>query len=229
MFTTPFGAEGGGGVGGGGVRRRLGWGKAPTPRECGARWPYCKMQQHLRLLLEPLQCAFHLQNAYGDPDSAATGGCLNGKFCATIWQRIGSSTSAGHGDAVSRTMAANLTPGAHRVQTLQPKHSSNEPSKAPSSCTDADPFECTALGPDGNVTQCLLEHFKKMQAVNPSFCYAIQLDHRSNCVIDFLCVDASARLLYKWFGDAVVLDITCNCKRNLPAVPYICGANWIEP
>ncbi|XP_022685203.1 protein FAR1-RELATED SEQUENCE 3 [Setaria italica] len=101
------------------------------------------------------------------------------------------------------------------------KHSSNKSSKVPSgriANTDADSFQSTALGPDGNVTQCLLEHFKKKQAENRSFCYAIQVD-RSNYVTNFLWVDARARLLYKWFGDAVVLDVTC--KRNLPAAPFV--------
>ena len=32
-------------------------------------------------------------------------------------------------------------------------------------------------------------------------------------------MDARARLLYGWFGDAVVLDVTCN--RNLPAAPFV--------
>jgi hypothetical protein len=35
------------------------------------------MQQLLQILLEPLHCAFRLQNADADPDSAAAGDGLN--------------------------------------------------------------------------------------------------------------------------------------------------------
>jgi hypothetical protein len=55
-----------------------GWdGERPyIPRECGARWPSCILQQLLRLLLEPLQCAFHLQNADADAAPAGAGDSL---------------------------------------------------------------------------------------------------------------------------------------------------------
>jgi hypothetical protein len=59
--SSPFGAEGGSGVTGEreAVGPADGWdGERPQhPREHDDRWPCCKMQQLMRLLLEPLQCA----------------------------------------------------------------------------------------------------------------------------------------------------------------------------
>lgn len=73
------------------------------------------------------------------------------------------------------------------------------------------------LGPGGGVAQSLLEYFKKMQAENPAFFYAIQLD-RNNCVANVFWADAKARMAYSYFGDAVVFDMSC--KRNKRVVPF---------
>ncbi|XP_072950357.1 protein FAR1-RELATED SEQUENCE 5-like [Typha angustifolia] len=73
------------------------------------------------------------------------------------------------------------------------------------------------LGPGGGVAQSLLEYFKRMQAENPAFFYAIQLD-QSNCVANVFWADARARMAYSYFGDAVVFDMTC--KRNKRMVPF---------
>ncbi|KAB8114806.1 hypothetical protein EE612_054433 [Oryza sativa] len=56
-----------------------------------------------------------------------------------------------------------------------------------------------------------------LQLDNPAFCYAVQID-RSGCIANFIWVDARARSLYRRFGDAVVLDLTC--RRNRRAVPF---------
>ncbi|XP_015697611.1 protein FAR1-RELATED SEQUENCE 9-like [Oryza brachyantha] len=56
-----------------------------------------------------------------------------------------------------------------------------------------------------------------MQLDNPAFRYAVQLD-RSGCVANFIWVDARAGSLYRWFGDAVVFDLTCT--RNRRVVPF---------
>ncbi|BAH95184.1 Os11g0244900, partial [Oryza sativa Japonica Group] len=74
-----------------------------------------------------------------------------------------------------------------------------------------------ALAPGGGVAQGLLDHFRKLQLDNPAFCYAVQID-RSGCIANFIWVDARARSLYRRFGDAVVLDLTC--RRNRRAVPF---------
>lgn len=73
------------------------------------------------------------------------------------------------------------------------------------------------LGPGGGVAQSLLEYFKKMQAENPAFFYAIQLD-RNNCVANVFWADAKARMAYSYFGDSVVFDMTC--KKNKRVVPF---------
>ncbi|KAL6868300.1 hypothetical protein ACP4OV_015145 [Aristida adscensionis] len=82
--------------------------------------------------------------------------------------------------------------------TDTPEKDSGEPSQPPS-------WHSTQSGNNGNVVQGLLEHFKKMRAENPAFCYAVQLDGGGR-VVNFVWVAARARLLYKWFGDAAVLD-----------------------
>lgn len=73
------------------------------------------------------------------------------------------------------------------------------------------------LGPGGGVAQSLLEYFKKMQAENPAFFYAIQLD-RNNCVANVFWADAKARMAYSYFGDTVIFDMTC--KKNKRVVPF---------
>uniref|UniRef100_A0A0A9DED4 Protein FAR1-RELATED SEQUENCE n=1 Tax=Arundo donax TaxID=35708 RepID=A0A0A9DED4_ARUDO len=96
---------------------------------------------------------------------------------------------------------------------------SSQPPSGQSGNGNAELSQRTSLGPGGSVAQSLLEHFKKKQAENPAFCYAVQLD-RSNSVINFMWVDARARLLYRWwFGDAVALDLSC--KRNSSSVPFV--------
>ena len=85
---------------------------------------------------------------------------------------------------------------------------------APSSTTDS---QQNGLGPGGGVAQSLLEYFKKMQAENPAFFYAIHLD-RNNCVANVFWADAKARMAYSYFGDAVIFDMTC--KRNKRVVPF---------
>ncbi|CAL9096825.1 unnamed protein product [Musa acuminata var. zebrina] len=75
----------------------------------------------------------------------------------------------------------------------------------------------SGLGPGGGVAQSLLEYFKRMQAENPAFFYAIQVD-RNNCVSNVFWADARARMAYSYFGDAVVFDMTC--KKNKRMVPF---------
>ncbi|GMI88925.1 FAR1-related sequence 3 [Hibiscus trionum] len=57
----------------------------------------------------------------------------------------------------------------------------------------------------GRDAQNLLEYFKKMQAENPGFFYAIQLDD-DNRMTNVFWADARSRIAFSHFGDAVKLD-----------------------
>ncbi|KAF0895240.1 hypothetical protein E2562_008576 [Oryza meyeriana var. granulata] len=126
---------------------------------------------------------------------------------------------------VSRCVLHHSHPLGAAADTGSPGERSNDPSRPLQAAEqdggsngDAEPFHrAAALTPGGGVAQGLLDHFRKMQLENPAFCYAVQLD-RSGCIANFVWVDARARSLYRWFGDAVVLDLTC--KRNRRAVPF---------
>ncbi|KAJ3671561.1 hypothetical protein LUZ60_007640 [Juncus effusus] len=75
----------------------------------------------------------------------------------------------------------------------------------------------TGLGPGGGVAQSLLEYFKKMQAQNPNFFYAVQLDG-NNCVGNLFWADSRARVVGLNFADSVRFDLSC--KRSKKAVPF---------
>ncbi|XP_065865854.1 protein FAR1-RELATED SEQUENCE 3 isoform X2 [Euphorbia lathyris] len=69
----------------------------------------------------------------------------------------------------------------------------------------------------GRDAQNLLEYFKKMQAENPGFFYAIQLDD-DNRMANVFWADARSRTAYTHFGDAVTLDT--NFRYNQYRVPF---------
>lgn len=69
----------------------------------------------------------------------------------------------------------------------------------------------------GRDAQNLLEYFKKMQAENPGFFYAIQLDD-DNRMANVFWADARSRTAYSHFGDAVTLDT--NYRVNQCRVPF---------
>lgn len=72
----------------------------------------------------------------------------------------------------------------------------------------------------GRDAQNLLEYFKKMQAENPGFFYAIQLDEE-NHMSNVFWADARSRTAYNHFGDAVVLDTTYRVNQyRVPFVPF---------
>ncbi|KAG0494317.1 hypothetical protein HPP92_005311 [Vanilla planifolia] len=73
------------------------------------------------------------------------------------------------------------------------------------------------LGAGGGVAQSLLEYFKRMQADNPTFFYAVQID-QNNCLANVFWSDARARIAYSCFGDAIVFDMSC--KKNKRIVPF---------
>ncbi|KAL7127020.1 hypothetical protein ABFS83_14G226000 [Erythranthe nasuta] len=69
----------------------------------------------------------------------------------------------------------------------------------------------------GRDAQNLLDYFKKMQAENAGFYYAIQLDEE-NRMANAFWAEARSRTAYSHFGDAVVLDTTY--RSNLYKVPF---------
>ncbi|KAL0437121.1 UNVERIFIED_CONTAM: protein FAR1-RELATED SEQUENCE 3 [Sesamum radiatum] len=69
----------------------------------------------------------------------------------------------------------------------------------------------------GRDAQNLLDYFKKMQAENPGFYYAIQLDDE-NRMANAFWADARSRTAYSHFGDAVILETTY--RRNRYTVPF---------
>ncbi|XP_058111396.1 protein FAR1-RELATED SEQUENCE 5-like [Magnolia sinica] len=77
------------------------------------------------------------------------------------------------------------------------------------------------LGRDG---QYLLDYFKRTQAKNPSFFYAVQLDDEYR-MTNFFWVDARSRMSYNHFGDVVTFDTTYRTNRyGMPFAPFI-GVN----
>ncbi|RDX60795.1 Protein FAR1-RELATED SEQUENCE 3, partial [Mucuna pruriens] len=72
----------------------------------------------------------------------------------------------------------------------------------------------------GRDAQNLLEYFKKMQAENPGFFYAIQLDE-DNHMSNVFWADARSRTAYSHFGDAVTLDTTYRINQyRVPFAPF---------
>ncbi|KAL0435251.1 UNVERIFIED_CONTAM: protein FAR1-RELATED SEQUENCE 3 [Sesamum radiatum] len=69
----------------------------------------------------------------------------------------------------------------------------------------------------GRDAQNLLDYFKKMQAENPGFYYAIQLDEE-NRMANAFWADARSRAAYSHFGDAVIMDTMY--RRNQYTVPF---------
>ncbi|KAL2316947.1 hypothetical protein Fmac_030823 [Flemingia macrophylla] len=76
----------------------------------------------------------------------------------------------------------------------------------------------------GRDAQNLLEYFKKMQAENPGFFYAIQLDE-DNHMSNVFWADARSRTAYSHFGDVVTLDTTYRINQcKVPFAP-LTGVN----
>lgn len=72
----------------------------------------------------------------------------------------------------------------------------------------------------GRDAQNLLDYFKKMQAENPGFFYAIQLDD-DNRMANVFWADARSRTAYSHFGDAVALDTRYRVYQyNVPFAPF---------
>ncbi|WOG97229.1 hypothetical protein DCAR_0416569 [Daucus carota subsp. sativus] len=72
----------------------------------------------------------------------------------------------------------------------------------------------------GKNAQNLLDYFKKMQAENPGFYYAIQLDDE-NRMANVFWADSRSRSAYSHFGDAVTLDTIYRVNQySVPFAPF---------
>ncbi|KAK6926448.1 MULE transposase domain [Dillenia turbinata] len=72
----------------------------------------------------------------------------------------------------------------------------------------------------GKDAQNMLDYFKKMQAENPGFFYAIQLDE-DNRMANVFWADARSRTAYSHFGDTVTLDTAYRVKQyRVPFAPF---------
>lgn len=72
----------------------------------------------------------------------------------------------------------------------------------------------------GRDAQNLLNYFKKMQAENPGFYYAIQLDD-DNRMTNVFWADARSRAAYNYFGDAVIFDTMYRPNQyQIPFAPF---------
>ncbi|XP_034703422.1 protein FAR1-RELATED SEQUENCE 3-like [Vitis riparia] len=72
----------------------------------------------------------------------------------------------------------------------------------------------------GRDAQNLLNYFKKMQAENPGFYYAIQLDD-DNRMTNVFWADARSRTAYNYFGDAVIFDTMYRPNQfQVPFAPF---------
>ncbi|KAI9156732.1 hypothetical protein LWI28_011321 [Acer negundo] len=72
----------------------------------------------------------------------------------------------------------------------------------------------------GRDAQNLLNYFRKMQAENPGFYYAIQLDD-DNRMTNVFWADARSRMAYNHFGDAVLFDTMYRPNQyQVPFAPF---------
>ncbi|GLT50531.1 hypothetical protein SLA2020_240140 [Shorea laevis] len=121
-------------------------------------------------------------------------------------------------------------------ETLDVSVDGNNGSYEPNSVRSASPVEpnCSVknFGPTNHVralsgkrtlgrdAQNLLSYFKKMQAENPGFFYAIQLDD-DNRMTNVFWADARSRTAYNYFGDAVIFDSMYRPNRyQVPFAPF---------
>ncbi|XP_042401665.1 protein FAR1-RELATED SEQUENCE 5-like [Zingiber officinale] len=72
--------------------------------------------------------------------------------------------------------------------------------------------------------QILINYFRRMQAENAGFFYAMQVDNR-NCLTNALWADAKARMSYGYFGDAVTFDTSYRQNKNMMPFAVFTGLN----
>lgn len=71
---------------------------------------------------------------------------------------------------------------------------------------------------EGGDAQGLLDYLKKMQANDPAFFHAIQVD-KNSCLMNVFWADARAKAAYQHFGDAITFDTTY--KKNKYMMPFV--------
>ncbi|XP_037437731.1 protein FAR1-RELATED SEQUENCE 5-like [Triticum dicoccoides] len=84
--------------------------------------------------------------------------------------------------------------------------------------SDGVPFPRQNILGEGGDAQGLLDYLKKMQANDPAFFHAIQVD-KNICLMNVFWADARAKLAYQHFGDAVTFDTTY--KKNKCMMPFV--------
>lgn len=77
---------------------------------------------------------------------------------------------------------------------------------------------------EGGEAQGLLEYLQRMQAANPAFFYAIQVDN-NNCMTNVFWADAKARMAYQYFGDVVTFDTTYKKTKYMMPFATFRGVN----
>ncbi|XP_072977568.1 protein FAR1-RELATED SEQUENCE 9-like [Typha angustifolia] len=83
------------------------------------------------------------------------------------------------------------------------------------------------LGPED--AESLLEYFKKTQAENPAFFYAVQVEN-NNLMTNIFWADAKSRMAYHHFGDAVRFDTRYkNDKELIPIVTFTGVNHHVQP
>lgn len=84
--------------------------------------------------------------------------------------------------------------------------------------SDGMPFPRQNVLGEGGDSQGLLDYLKKIQANDPAFFHAIQVD-KNSCLMNVFWADARAKLAYQHFGDAVTFDTTY--KKNKYMMPFV--------
>ncbi|GAB4855217.1 hypothetical protein Ancab_039754 [Ancistrocladus abbreviatus] len=138
-----------------------------------------------------------------------------------------------HFAGASVKVAENFdTPNAVYV-SMDGNHISYEPNRRVRSASPVEPTQPVRnIGPTTFVRPCsqkrtlgrdaqnLLNYFKKMQAENPGFFYAIQLDD-DNRMTNVFWADARSRSAYSHFGDAVIFDTMYRPNQyQVPFAPF---------
>ncbi|CAO2840985.1 unnamed protein product [Amaranthus hypochondriacus] len=108
--------------------------------------------------------------------------------------------------------------GDHAIQTVSPLDSIRH-IKSPS-CINHAIKPAIPKRTWGKDAQNMLDYFKKVQAENPGFFYAIQLDE-DNCMANAFWADARSRTAYSHFGDVVTLDTSYIVNQyKVPIAPF---------
>uniref|UniRef100_A0ACD5Y614 Uncharacterized protein n=3 Tax=Avena sativa TaxID=4498 RepID=A0ACD5Y614_AVESA len=90
--------------------------------------------------------------------------------------------------------------------------------------SDGMPFPRQNVLGEGGDAQGLLDYLKKMQANDPAFFHAIQVD-KNSCLMNVFWADARAKLAYQHFGDAVTLDTSYRKNKYMMPIVTFSGVN----